>query len=135
MDVILQLLIFDGRVDDRSMQSALKSSQWTNSMRRIGQEETEVQTDAEKLRNLQCQYEGCIFDYSSKAKLDANGGLWIDFLADCGDGFNSSYQVARMLAQPVISVLHKKGKLLQLPRGSLLVNGGDLAYPHPSESR
>ena len=29
---------------------------------------------------------------------------WIDFLADGGDGFNSSYSVARMLAQPNLSV-------------------------------
>ncbi|KAG9397865.1 hypothetical protein AC1031_016519 [Aphanomyces cochlioides] len=68
--------------------------------------------------------------------------LWFDFMADCGDGFNSSYQIARMLAQPQLQVnippsnaklrnIH--GDNLNLPRGNCLVLGGDLAYPHPDE--
>uniref|UniRef100_M4B9Z6 Uncharacterized protein n=1 Tax=Hyaloperonospora arabidopsidis (strain Emoy2) TaxID=559515 RepID=M4B9Z6_HYAAE len=30
--------------------------------------------------------------------------VWLDFMADCGDGFNSSYQIARLLAQPQLEV-------------------------------
>ncbi|KAF4320929.1 hypothetical protein BBO99_00000706 [Phytophthora kernoviae] len=30
--------------------------------------------------------------------------VWLDFMADCGDGFNSSYQIARLLAQPELEV-------------------------------
>ncbi|CAK4239460.1 unnamed protein product [Aphanomyces euteiches] len=68
--------------------------------------------------------------------------LWFDFMADCGDGFNSSYQIARMLAQPQLQVnippsnaklRHIHGDNLNLPRGNCLVLGGDLAYPHPDE--
>lgn len=115
------------------MQSALhSSSSRTEKLNRF--ETNHHQSDEEKFRNLQCRYEGCIFDYSSNLKVDSSGGFWFDYMADCGDGFNSSYQVARMLAQPVIGA-SKNGKLLQLPRGSLLINGGDLAYPNPSESR
>ncbi|XP_075668225.1 uncharacterized protein LOC142638081 [Castanea sativa] len=51
--------------------------------------------------------------------------LWFDFMADTGDGGDSTYTVARLLAQP---------KILNLKRGNLLLIGGDLAYPNPSES-
>ncbi|RQM28072.1 hypothetical protein B5M09_007715 [Aphanomyces astaci] len=66
--------------------------------------------------------------------------LWFDFMADCGDGFNSSFQIARMLAQPHLKVNvplsnskfpREAGGALTLPRGDCLVLGGDLAYPHP----
>ncbi|KAL4087625.1 hypothetical protein PRIC1_013514 [Phytophthora ramorum] len=79
--------------------------------------------------------------------------VWLDFMADCGDGFNSSYQIARLLAQPQLEVdcevndeklsdegasgddetKTKKTKTIKrvFPRGDALVIGGDLAYPHP----
>lgn len=53
--------------------------------------------------------------------------LWFDFMADTGDGGNSSYSVARLLAQPSLYALDKN-RLQQLPRGDLLLIGGDLAY-------
>ena len=49
-------------------------------------------------------------------------------MADCGDGFNSSYSIARLLAQPTLRV---SGRTLK--RGSVLLIGGDLAYPNPTE--
>ena len=52
--------------------------------------------------------------------------LWFDFMADTGDGGNSSYAVARLLAQPTINV-NSGGSMLELPRGDLLLIGGDLA--------
>lgn len=52
--------------------------------------------------------------------------LWFDFMADTGDGGNSSYSVARLLAQPTIRVWNN-GSLTTLPRGNLLLLGGDLA--------
>lgn len=52
--------------------------------------------------------------------------LWFDFMADTGDGGNSSYAVARLLAQPSISVNNDDAQL-NLPRGDLLLIGGDLA--------
>ncbi|CAI5703424.1 unnamed protein product [Peronospora effusa] len=92
-------------------------------------------------------------DYSFD-HLAAKDEVWLDFMADCGDGFNSSYQIARLLAQPQLEVDcevpdseqvngddasdHKNGKAVKLkmikrvfPRGDALVIGGDLAYPHP----
>lgn len=52
--------------------------------------------------------------------------LWFDFMADTGDGGNSSYSVARLLAQPTIRVWNN-GSLITLPHGNLLLLGGDLA--------
>ncbi|KAK1379359.1 hypothetical protein POM88_026103 [Heracleum sosnowskyi] len=57
--------------------------------------------------------------------------LWFDFMADTGDGGNSSYSVARLLAQPSLRV-QSDSVVLNLPRANLLIIGGDLAYPNPS---
>ena len=69
--------------------------------------------------------------------LASESELWFDWMSDCGDGFNPSYQVARMLAQPHLRVSlrrrHSKVPgLLQLPRAKVLLLGGDLAYPSPT---
>ena len=126
-------MVFDGRVDGRYMQSALNSSTRSDDPNQY--EKNDDLSNKDKFRKLQNQYQGCVFDYSSDLKLDPNdGGFWFDFMADCGDGFNPSYQIARMLAQPKIDAT-KCGENLELPRGCFLINGGDLAYPNPTELR
>ncbi|RSS81661.1 metallophosphoesterase [Streptomyces sp. WAC06614] len=52
--------------------------------------------------------------------------IWIDFAADLGDGFESTYSLASVLAAPALDVA---GAGAPLPRGSLLVLGGDQVYP------
>lgn len=52
--------------------------------------------------------------------------LWFDFMADTGDGGNPTYTVARLLAQPLLNV-DMDGIYKGLPRGDLLLIGGDLA--------
>ena len=52
--------------------------------------------------------------------------LWFDFMADTGDGGNSSYSVARLIAQPSLRV-QNNGSSITLPRSNLLLIGGDLA--------
>ncbi|BCY11337.1 metallophosphoesterase [Actinoplanes sp. L3-i22] len=59
-----------------------------------------------------------------------DGDCWIDFVADLGDGFDATYSVAYLLAQPQITV----GDHV-LPRGRALVLGGDEVYPTPSTER
>ena len=71
-----------------------------------------------------------IFYYSMTTLRPKSEGFWFDFMADCGDGFNSSYQVARMLAQKNICV-----EGYELPQGEFLFIGGDLAYPDPTRNR
>jgi hypothetical protein len=53
--------------------------------------------------------------------------LWFDYVADLGDGFNATYSVAYLLAQPELTVGGER-----LPRGRFLVMGGDQVYPVPS---
>ena len=52
--------------------------------------------------------------------------LWVDYIADTGDGFDSAYTMASVLARPV---LRPDGCDLPLSRGRLLVLGGDEVYP------
>jgi hypothetical protein len=58
-------------------------------------------------------------------------GLTLDFMADTGDGFNPTYAVARALADPQLAVA-ESAEELHLPRGQVLVLGGDIAYPAAS---
>src|SRR2546430_4102532 len=56
--------------------------------------------------------------------------LWFDYVADLGDGFDPTYTMAYLLAQPEVTV---EGRTL--PRGQLLVMGGDEVYPTPSNQQ
>ncbi|MGW9413291.1 hypothetical protein [Arthrobacter cupressi] len=51
-------------------------------------------------------------------------GLWLDFAADLGDGFDATYTVAFLLAQERLAV-----DGMELKRGNILVLGGDEVYP------
>lgn len=55
--------------------------------------------------------------------------LWLDFTADVGDGFDAAYSVAHLIAAPRLTVT---GAPEKLPRGNVLMLGGDLAYPAAS---
>ncbi|WP_104172662.1 hypothetical protein [Arthrobacter sp. Y81] len=50
--------------------------------------------------------------------------LWLDFTADLGDGFDSTYTVASLLAEKSLVV-----EGYELRRGKVLVLGGDEVYP------
>lgn len=64
----------------------------------------------------------------------AAGDVWVDFVADLGDGFDATYTIASYLAASRLSVLQAEPDdgSLDLPRGSLLVMGGDEVYPTAS---
>ena len=75
------------------------------------------------------------FDY----RLDQDGRprpeIWLDYVADTGDGWNPTYTVASHLACPKISLTDGKGKSHELPRGEILVLGGDQVYPSASRKQ
>jgi hypothetical protein len=71
-------------------------------------------------RELQNSLDGSWFDHS----ITEDGDLWLDYVADLGDGFHATYSVAYLLAQPHLSVGDAS-----LPRGRLLLMGGDQVYP------
>ncbi|KAF5444980.1 hypothetical protein F2P56_034071 [Juglans regia] len=100
-DLMVSVNIFLGRFDLRILQAALNHAQ-----------------------NGADQQENLLHDYSGNAE-----ELWFDFMADTGDGGDSTYTVARLLAEPHICFASRI-----LKRGDLLLIGGDLAYPNPSKS-
>ena len=53
--------------------------------------------------------------------------LWFDYVADTGDGFAATATVAHALGRPRLSVPGAG----ELPRGRLIVFGGDEVYPMP----
>lgn len=67
--------------------------------------------------------------------------LWLDYVADTGDGWDSTYAVAYYLTQPTLSVKELKkaksksnnenesGEVAETKRGEILVFGGDQVYP------
>jgi hypothetical protein len=73
------------------------------------------------------------YDYSDPQSADAhkriatdeNGAYWIDYVADVGDGFDSTYTLAYLLAQDELDV-RGAGRLRH---GELLIMGGDQCYP------
>lgn len=58
-----------------------------------------------------------------------DGDIWIDYVADLGDGFDATYAIAYLLAQPDLAVSGHEGPL---PRGNALIMGGDEVYPTAS---
>jgi hypothetical protein len=70
---------------------------------------------------------------------DLSGGgspaeeFWMDFVADTGDGWNSTYAIASTVAQPELVLRDSKGTEHRTLRGRLLVFGGDQVYPAASK--
>lgn len=54
--------------------------------------------------------------------------VWLDFVADLGDGWDSTYAIASVLTRPEVE-LKDRGESFLTRRGNLLVMGGDLVYP------
>ncbi len=66
------------------------------------------------------------YDLSQKSE------IVFDYVADTGDGFDSTYAVQRWMTRPEIEVAARgKKKKIVAPRGELLVFGGDQVYPTP----
>ncbi|KAF5792369.1 putative calcineurin-like phosphoesterase domain, ApaH type, metallo-dependent phosphatase [Helianthus annuus] len=101
-DLLVSVTVFMGRFDMRMMQAAMNGTR-----------------DGAKQEDF-------LYDHFRE-----KDDFWFDFVADTGDGGNSSYSVARLLAQPSLDG-RTKDSSIKLPRGDLLLIGGDLAYPYPS---
>lgn len=66
-------------------------------------------------------------DVEKEINVDKGEGVWVDYVADLGDGFDSTYTVAYLLAKDKLEINNK-----QLPRGNVLIMGGDEVYPTPT---
>jgi hypothetical protein len=72
---------------------------------------------------------GEYFDYSVDDRNIPRRELWIDYVADSGDGFDSTYAVAREVAKQTLELTDPAGTSYTTRRGRILVFGGDLVYP------
>ena len=66
------------------------------------------------------------YDYSADQR-----PFWIDYISDTGDGWDATYAVAFVAAQPQLSLPLGDRKFVT-ERGSILVFGGDEVYPTAS---
>jgi Calcineurin-like phosphoesterase len=60
---------------------------------------------------------------------------WFDYVADLGDGWNSTYAIASLLASERLSVRDTAGASVSTPRGMFLIMGGDQVYPVASRDQ
>lgn len=77
-------------------------------------------------RDLQARTPSEIYDRSERAE------MWFDYVSDLGDGFDSTYTVARTLAQEKLELASNAGDV-PTRRGDLLLMGGDEVYPVPKK--
>ena len=91
----------------------------------------EVQAHREDPRGLAGAPEDADFDLHVLDLTDRKEGVWIDYVADLGDGFNPTYAVASLLARRSLKL---DGWKEELPRADVLVMGGDNVYPTPARN-
>jgi hypothetical protein len=60
---------------------------------------------------------------------DEDEPLWLDFVADLGDGFDATYAIACLLGRERLELSDETGERHVMPRGRALVMGGDQVYP------
>ena len=81
------------------------------------------------------------FDYTLQDQSGNNGNsaaqprtsIWIDYVGDVGDGWNSTYAIAYHLAKDQCELVDPEtGKTVKTKRGDLLLFGGDEVYPTAS---
>jgi hypothetical protein len=74
--------------------------------------------DRREVEAVLSQDSSLVHDYSDREV------LWFDYAADLGDGWDSGYSIAWLLAQPQLDAAGGR-----LPRGEFLIMGGDEVYP------
>ena len=70
------------------------------------------------------------YDYSDKPQFVSDGAFWVDYVSDLGDGFDSTYSVASLIAADSLEIAGAG----QLPAAKLLIMGGDQVYPFPTRA-
>ena len=105
--------VFGSYADKREIQAALsKSTRYTN-----------YKEEKKKLIENQIQ------DTEEQEKLIKKleeGEIWLDYVSDTGDGFDSTFTIAKLLAEKDLQVGNNK---TSIPRGDILIMGGDQVYP------
>jgi hypothetical protein len=148
-DLMVSVKVFLGRFDQRTMQAVTATTTGGCGSAAAAASGLPI-----------APHDGDGFTYEHLAEQEE---AWIDFIADTGDGGDSTYSVARCIAATKITVEIPKEMLeasgapcippssidhqqnssyiaptstsisRTLPRATCLVHGGDLAYPNPSD--
>ncbi len=71
-------------------------------------------------------------DYTKEEDGREREEIWIDYVSDTGDGWDSTYAIAYYASQPSLSVTETDGQAYHTRPGSILILGGDEVYPTPS---
>src|SRR6266850_963030 len=80
--------------------------------------------DARREQALAADKQELPIDYSAVT----TGDFWFDYMADTGDGWDSTFHMASLVSQPSIQLANET-----LPRGKFLLLGGDEIYPFASK--
>ncbi|MFL5344911.1 MAG: hypothetical protein ACJ8AT_08955 [Hyalangium sp.] len=72
------------------------------------------------------------FDFSLDAEGKPRKELWLDYVADLGDGWDSTYAVAQTVSRPTLTLRDETGAAYDTLGGEVLVFGGDEVYPTAS---
>jgi hypothetical protein len=90
-------------------------------------------TDSGDVKDIRTRYDYSKPDPANPDKsveLDETGALWVDYLADTGDGFLSTYTLAYLLAADSLRVNNADNSgRMSLRHGHILIMGGDQCYP------
>jgi hypothetical protein len=73
------------------------------------------------------------YELSPSEVVSSDGAVWVDYLADTADGFDSTYAMAWLVAQDALGV-SRRGSTAKhtLFCGRVFILGGDQVYPYPS---
>jgi hypothetical protein len=72
-----------------------------------------------------------VYDYTRSGD-DPRDELWLDYIADTGDGWNSTYAVAYWCSRPDLILPTSFGAQHETKSGEILLFGGDQVYPAAS---
>ncbi|MEO5761732.1 MAG: metallophosphoesterase, partial [Vicinamibacteria bacterium] len=74
-----------------------------------------------------------LYDYSQSEGV-ARDELWLDYIADTGDGWNSTYATAYWSSRPSLTVATSFGARHETRSGDIMLFGGDEVYPAASHA-
>lgn len=111
--------LFGAYADKRELQALQATQAAQLATNRAGRSGSETATSTEGMADLAA---GEVCDFS------AQNEIWVDYISDVGDGFDSTYTMARLLAMEELPLASAAGEVVSR-RGQVLVMGGDQVYP------
>lgn len=117
--------LFGSYADQREVQAvraALRGSLATRRHRKPDRSDDETSTREKAPLDMEEIVADEVRDYSDRTD------VWIDYVADLGDGWDPTYSIARLLAEDELTVPHGES-YHTTRRGNVLVMGGDQVYP------